>query len=530
MSSDTGVPNSAPADIDLDKIEVEILILAKNVNPLQQAANVLTRRGWPTTVIGNLQKAVEHIAEKRPDFVLISVNHPHPTITKLPDIISQAFNLTCVAFSETADTAGMNKLTSFKSRYKITGVASGPNVHRTLRKVLAEKLNINIDDKGSTTGDSKSTASDVVDDNTVFGEDSKEPQSQMIRMSGGKAANQKTVVQKSGPGATADAGVMVTSGGERSAMLRSQQSASDETEGDGSIAGDVVSSGKYTMQTSRTRKSLKALSGGLAASPSAGVTQEQTKETADLLGKVKDSLFGDAPRSANLERAQVTLKEATQKGFERVCKIDGDKSGGTQGEGASLDKSTRIGVFPIESGSAPGYLTVALEIDQGGSTETFLKSCEGVLRESLQQQGFDGKVEEGFWLNIPEVDFEQWAKEMSLLYFKFNHSDSQVVVAFFQTDQPLPKLRGTSQPDMVAVNLESIVPEKPVNFRAYLYLEKNRKFFLYLRNGKSLAEKQKNHLIQSNVKDICIKKTDAQNLRMFMAANYLNDMIKSLIA
>ena len=82
-----GQPAEAPQDVDIDELEVEILILAKNPAPLQNAAGFLTRRGWPTNVMGNVTKAVEYIAANRPDFVLISVNHPHPTVNKLPDII-----------------------------------------------------------------------------------------------------------------------------------------------------------------------------------------------------------------------------------------------------------------------------------------------------------------------------------------------------------------------------------------------------------------------------------------------------------
>jgi hypothetical protein len=173
---------------------------------------------------------------------------------------------------------------------------------------------------------------------------------------------------------------------------------------------------------------------------------------------------------------------------------------------------------------------MALEIDSGGMTETFLKACEIVLRENFKSQGFDGKLETGFWLNVPEVDFEAWAKEMGVFHFKFTRSGSEVMAAFFQVDQPLPKLRAMSQTDMFAVNLEAIATDRPLNFRAYLYLEKNRKFFLYLRDGRSLAEKQKEHLLANTVKDICLKSADVQNLRMFVAASYLRDMIGLLSA
>src|SRR4051794_33418497 len=90
-------------DIDLDDLEVVILILAKNTNTLGQAANFLTRRGWPTTVMSNISTALEYVADKKPDFVLVSFNHPNPAIFKLPELIIQTFNLSCVGFIENMD-------------------------------------------------------------------------------------------------------------------------------------------------------------------------------------------------------------------------------------------------------------------------------------------------------------------------------------------------------------------------------------------------------------------------------------------
>src|SRR4051812_18007082 len=117
-------PKSGSADkqeIDVDDLEVELIILAKNPNNLRAAAAFLSRRGWPTKVIGNISKAVEEIAEKRPDFVLVSFNHPSPAVMKLPDIITQTFNLTCIGFVEGTDNASSNKLTGIKMRHKIFG-------------------------------------------------------------------------------------------------------------------------------------------------------------------------------------------------------------------------------------------------------------------------------------------------------------------------------------------------------------------------------------------------------------------------
>jgi DNA-binding NtrC family response regulator len=89
MSQDASSKPNNPQEIDLDDLEVEILIIAKNANGMTQAANFLSRRGWPTTVLSNVGRAIEHISDKQPDFILISFNHTHPAVLKLPDLITR---------------------------------------------------------------------------------------------------------------------------------------------------------------------------------------------------------------------------------------------------------------------------------------------------------------------------------------------------------------------------------------------------------------------------------------------------------
>ena len=99
--------------------------------------------------MNNISKAIEYISEKRPDFVLLSYDHPSPALAKLPDLIAQTFNIPCVAFVETNNNASMQKLSQLKMRHKIFGQPSGPNFQRTLRRILAEKFDVRLDDKAA---------------------------------------------------------------------------------------------------------------------------------------------------------------------------------------------------------------------------------------------------------------------------------------------------------------------------------------------------------------------------------------------
>src|SRR5437879_2991835 len=90
----------ANSSINVDDLEVDILILAKAESSVKVAAEYLTKHGWPTTIMTNVPDAIEHIGKSKPDIIFVSFSHPNPQIQKLPEMITQSFNLICVGFSE----------------------------------------------------------------------------------------------------------------------------------------------------------------------------------------------------------------------------------------------------------------------------------------------------------------------------------------------------------------------------------------------------------------------------------------------
>src|SRR4051812_20026668 len=90
------------SEIDFDSIEIAVLIVGKDLSTLSQAATFLSRRGWPSTVLTDFTKAIEHITRHQPDFVLVSANHPDQAVFNMPHAVLQAFNIDCMAFAEVA--------------------------------------------------------------------------------------------------------------------------------------------------------------------------------------------------------------------------------------------------------------------------------------------------------------------------------------------------------------------------------------------------------------------------------------------
>ncbi|NJL24464.1 MAG: hypothetical protein HC902_04385 [Calothrix sp. SM1_5_4] len=266
MAQDSSAPSgNAPdvkQDVDIDELEVEILIIAKNASQLNQTAAFLTRRGWPTTVQTNISKAIEHVAEKKPDFVLVSFSHSNPAVTKLPDLIAQTFNLDCIGFVEGVDTSSQARLNNFKMRHKVQGSPSGPNIQRTIRKILAEKFNVKSDDGRSSAEGREREENGGGGTVTIRGNSSDRGDAAIIQSSSARDSSGTVVAGGSS---------QMVGGGSQSGRTKLSDLAGKNGPTSGGEAGEgdhfqadadteVVSTGKYKM-TTKNRKSLKELSG-----------------------------------------------------------------------------------------------------------------------------------------------------------------------------------------------------------------------------------------------------------------------------
>ncbi len=266
-------------DVDLDDIEVVILVVAKTPQKISQAANFLTRRGWPTTVLSNLSQALEFASEKKPDFVLISINHGNPSIQKFAELLSGTFGATCVGFAENMDTASASRLAKASYPLKIQGQASGPNLHRSLRRILADKLNINLDDKSAPKERSESN--------------------DRVSVKGNSAGEDQTIVQKSDPGLANKRGPTMIKGESAPELYEEEE--------------EQVTSGKYTMKK-KNRRSLKDIS----ANPLDQAGDLEMGKSKELAEKLKRSLFGDAAVEAE---KKPTRSGRRQSGFCRCRSV-----------------------------------------------------------------------------------------------------------------------------------------------------------------------------------------------------------------
>jgi len=184
-------------------------------------------------------------------------------------------------------------------------------------------------------------------------------------------------------------------------------------------------------------------------------------------------------------------------------------------------------VFPIDSSALPGFLVVALEVGAAEDQKRFLRNCENALLSSFQSMGVQGKLEGGFWLDVPAIAFSQWSENAGTFSFKLNHKGHEVGVSYFQTEKSMAKASSSAEKGMYTIDLTEISTDEPVTFKAYLYLKENKKFYLYLRNGRQLQPEQKERLGENKISQVFLKTVDLENLRMFLAAAYLKETIRN---
>ncbi len=588
-------------DVDLDDIELVILVIAKNPKMISQAVNFLSRRGWPTTAIKSLSQAIEFASDKKPDLVLISINHPNPVIGKFSSLLSANFGSTCVAFAENFDNSSAARLSMNSLPLKIHGQASGPNLYRSIRKILAEKLNISLDDRGQTQERTSSS------DRTVTVK--------------GSAGDGPTMIQESEAGATQKKGPTMVKGEEPS------------TAEAGKFENESISSGKYTM-IKKNRRSFKELSQNPFDKPGNVVMGEPAAIAAEL----KKSLFGNSSEvestestgqddndsidqttpsdevngesitsrrsamgkagqtSAQMNHQGSNKQESNQKtpgrsqnqggghsgaighpeynpgarpasgpnemqdgrpssGEHAASNSDSNKKSSAQKKSlasvgphsiieravqeaireiarpgavghAPLEVIEQVGVFPIDSPNVPGYLVLAWPHEEKSAIEPFFKQAQIIIANNFNKLGLHANLESGFFVTLPQVEFATWAQESSAFFFSTAHGNEEIGVAFFATQKPIPKPRQIEDKNMYSVDLDNISTDQPVNFKVYLHMKMNKKYFLYVRNGRQLQPEQKERLEGHNVKDIYMKTIDVENLRMFLASCHLRKKMK----
>lgn len=117
-----------------------ILILKGTHPPMEATESFLKNRDWSVFSTTDIKEAITYVAEKKPVYILISIDHPHPKITMLPQIFKQACGAVIIAFAESTSTYSEGILVGLTAAdHRVFAPATGPAVERCINKHLLEK-------------------------------------------------------------------------------------------------------------------------------------------------------------------------------------------------------------------------------------------------------------------------------------------------------------------------------------------------------------------------------------------------------
>ena len=557
--------------VDIDQLEVEVLIICKNPTAFQQTATFLSRRGWPTTVMGNLSKAIDYIVKNTPDIVMISCNHPNPGTMRLPSLLKH-IKTNCIGFAESGDATSSAKLVNMAFKHKLQGLASGPNVQRMIRKILMDiynptlaKTNEESGDSFSGSGSDKTTISgsgkndhgntisikgsgpNSVGPSERIGNDENEESLDVGNYRMGRQKERKRLkdlapheVETSAPSEDKDVQV------DRQALLALAQ------ESEGAITRNESKS--YTPPPSlQVHTGLEAKDLGSAMQEGHGSGEEKSAVQAgngnissqSVLEEGKGSAIQTSTPPLTSESAQELDQKTkvtavkffapqhtdvatskTQELFEKSVEVALERSCKPEGNPLSLSTVETVGILPVDASDLHGYLVLSAAQVAPEKQMEFLISFRSELCALLAEYGLNAKVEEGFVLLQEPFNFLDWAKQEAELCLMAQHKNCEIAISFFPTEERFTEPRESEKADMAMISVKEINTDQPIPFKAYLHFKQSDRFYLYLRNGRRLYKKQKDRLLEHKVANFYIKSVDIKNYRTYSAANFISNSLR----
>lgn len=104
-----------------------------------QAENFLKNRNWIVGSSTNLREALAYIIQKKPQYVLLSADHPNKKVRMLPKMLSQAFPVKVIGFAEKSTGLSQKQLNEMALEYNLYPPVSGPAIERIVLKIKKDE-------------------------------------------------------------------------------------------------------------------------------------------------------------------------------------------------------------------------------------------------------------------------------------------------------------------------------------------------------------------------------------------------------
>ncbi len=128
-------PPPAETGVNLNEEVYSLFIFKIGAQSMKAAESYLKNRNWTIGSASGMREALAYIIQKKPQFVMVAADHPNRKVKIFPNLITQAFPVKVIAYSEGANTASMNALREMGLALTLFPPVSGPSIERLIRKI-----------------------------------------------------------------------------------------------------------------------------------------------------------------------------------------------------------------------------------------------------------------------------------------------------------------------------------------------------------------------------------------------------------
>lgn len=493
-----------------ENIKNSLLIIKAKETSLTSVESFLRNRDWKIHSTTNIKDALVYISQQQPQFVMVCIDHPNQKIRKLPKVLTQAFPVNIIAFTEGTSASSYSLLNASAIEYMIYPPVTGPAVERTVNKFFKDQqtkqnaqaharaggaagedgvISIRGDSLNHSTKDAHSILANML------GEDAPE----LAIMTGHKASDMGSSAEGIGAGAAKEAQA-------QGAGMGANHSANSQGPGAGHMHTAHPGLEDSDSSDYRSHQSRKKSAGHWAPLPQKAPAKKDRLTPEELESHPK----------AN--KSESIILKGTKAALETSCKITSfEKS-------QSIEESTNVACIVVESARFSGYLITAMGKNKK-LDDHFLKKVRERLFKFLKENGEDIKEGDSMDLKIKQVPFEDWALEYAEFMRKSIHDGNEVAMAFFPRPDIKTEYQESHAEEMASIKIDEFQGDTNVEFNVYIRLPRNDKYILYTPRGGMFYNNQKERLRNQGIMQLHIMKAELPDVDKYRAQNFLNEKI-----
>ncbi|WP_374029893.1 hypothetical protein [Bdellovibrio bacteriovorus] len=459
-----------------------LLIIKAQPQSLGTVEGFLRNREWKIKSTSNLKEALIFLVQEQPQFVMVCIDHPNRKVRNLPKILTQAFPVCVIAFTEESSAASFNLLSNSSTEYLVYPPVTGPAVERTVNKYLKD-----LHAKGLTSPPRGGL--NAVDNGVIS-----------IKGEGGSFSSH-------------DAQSILAhmlSNDENSAYLASSANTSQPGMaahglGAGTLHSAMLANATVDPLATRQNQARAPMMGWTPLPSALNKKQPLTPEQIE-----------QEPRAT--KKDSIILR-GTKEALEKAC-VKPPLQPTT-----FIEEATNVACIVIQSARFSGYLITAMSKNKKIDS-VFMDKVRERLFRFLKENGENVTDGEKMDLQIKQVPFEDWALDCAEFLRKSVHEGQEVAMAFFPRQDIEVRLADSPAEEMAAIKIEELAGDVAVEFNVYIHLPRNNRYVLYTPRGSVFYHVQKDRLLSQGISQLHILKGDLRDLDKYRAQNFLNEKIQ----